>query len=76
MVFQAVIMAIGAAGAPGALVAGLVEGEKKEDTAPAITLLRLRGAETALGIVMMPIIAILKTVFLVTPQIEFQFTLI
>ena len=73
---QAVITGVGAAGAPGALVAGLVEGEKKEDTAPAITLLRLRGAETALGIVMMPIIAILKTVILVTPQIEVQFTLI
>ena len=66
---QAVITGVGAAGAPGALVAGLVEGGKKEDTAPAITLLRLSGAETALGIVMMPIIAILKTVILVTPQI-------
>ena len=66
---QAVITGVGAAGAPGALVASLVDGEQKEDSANATTQLPLRGAKTARGHAIMTIIAILKTVILVTPQI-------
>ena len=71
MVFQAVIMGIGAPGAPGMIVTNHVEGGKKEDTAPVTTQLHLRGAKTARGQAVMTIIAILKTVILVTPQIHY-----
>ena len=69
MVFQAVIMGIGAPGAPGMIVTNHVEGGKEEDTAPVTIQLHLRGAKTALGRIMITIIAIPKTVILVTPQI-------
>ena len=71
MVFPVVIMGIGAPGEPGMIVTNHVEEEKKEDTAPATIQLPLRGAKTALGQAVMTIIAILKTVILVTPQIHY-----
>ena len=56
----------GAAGEPGALAAGLVDGEEEQGTAPATTQLHRRGEKTAWGQArLVPEIAMVKTVILV-----------
>ena len=49
MEFRVVIMGSGAAGAPGALAASLVEGDQEQCPAHATVQLHLRGAEIARG---------------------------